>query len=81
MTPFNDDIFYAHIFYYFTWSKYCHPVLLVTKTEDGMWEGSGRNYDKSTFHNFKDYLNDSGLVEYAEGHQSAFGIGIKDENI
>lgn len=62
-------------------SKYCHPVLLVTKTENGMWEGSGRNYDKSTFHDFKDFLNESGLVEYAEGHQSAFGVGIKNENI
>ena len=63
-------------------SKYQRPVLLLNQTEDEehrtMWEGSGRNYDKADFENFKDFLNNSGFVEYGEGHQSAFGCGIYD---
>lgn len=66
-------------------SKYQRPVLLLNQTEDSehriMWEGSGRNYDKTDFNNFKDFLNNSGFGEYAEGHQSAFGFGILDSNI
>jgi hypothetical protein len=31
--------------------------------------------------NFKEFLMDTGLVEYAEGHPNAFGAGIKDCNI
>lgn len=66
-------------------SKYQRPVLLLNQTEDEehriMWEGSGRNYDKTDFNNFKDFLNNSGFGEYAEGHQSAFGFGILDSNI
>lgn len=64
-------------------AKYQRPVLLLNECENQKeitWEGSGRNYDKSSFDNFKDFLNDSNLVMYAEGHQSAFGIGITDYN-
>jgi hypothetical protein len=31
--------------------------------------------------NFKEFLMSTGLVEYAEGHANAFGVGIKDCNI
>lgn len=50
--------------------------------EDGeiTWEGSGRGYDKSKFDNFKEFLNNSGYVMYAEGHANAFGVGIKDKD-
>ena len=59
--------------------KYQRPVLLLNKTEDG-WEGSGRGYDKSKFDNFREFLNESGLVMYAEGHANARGVGITDPN-
>ena len=51
--------------------------------EDGtiIWEGSGRNYDKSDFVNFREFLIQSNLILYAEGHNSAFGIGILDKNL
>ena len=42
------------------------------------WEGSGRGYDKSKFDNFREFLNKSDLVMYAEGHANAFGAGIND---
>ena len=59
--------------------KYQRPVLLLNRTEDG-WEGSGRGYDKSKFDNFREFLNESGLVMYAEGHANAMGVGITDPN-
>lgn len=45
------------------------------------WRGSARGYDKSGVNNFKDICYNTGLVEYAEGHQNAFGISIPDKNI
>lgn len=64
--------------------KYQHPILLLTKVthEDGSitWEGSGRGYTTADFSDLKAFLNDSGLVEYAQGHAQAFGVSIKDEN-
>ena len=64
-------------------SKYQRPVLLLNKiiNEDGTvsWEGSGRGYDKSKFDNLREFLNESNLTMYAEGHANALGAGIKDE--
>jgi single-stranded-DNA-specific exonuclease len=61
-------------------AKYQRPVLMLTH-RDGMYQGSARGYSKSGVENFKDICQDTGLVEYAEGHQNAFGLGIKAENI
>ena len=62
-------------------SKYQRPVIILHQKEGYLWEGSGRGYEKSDLHNFKDFINNSGLIEYGEGHQNAFGIGIKDGNL
>jgi len=45
------------------------------------YRGSARGYSKSGIDNFKDICQETGLVEYAEGHQNAFGISIKREYI
>lgn len=64
-------------------SKYQRPVLLLNKvvTDGGTisWEGSGRGYDKSRFDNLREFLNNSNLVMYAEGHANALGVGIMDD--
>lgn len=58
------------------------PVLMLSKdSKTKIWSGSGRGADESDFKDFKDYLNSTGLFEFAEGHQSAFGAAIKDENL
>jgi single-stranded-DNA-specific exonuclease len=44
------------------------------------WEGSGRGYDKSKFDNLREFLKESELVLYAEGHANALGVGIADIN-
>ncbi len=66
-------------------SKYARPTLVLRHIyqENGSetYEGSGRNYGKSRLENFRQFCNDTGLVMYAEGHASAFGIGITEENL
>ena len=67
-----------------TSAKYQHPVLILNeRNHDGeiWWEGSARGLSDSELTNFKEFLINTGLVEYAEGHPNAFGVGIKDQNI
>ena len=74
---------------------YHRPVLILNKiieqteteiegkkitTEIIKWQGSGRGYDNANLESFRDLLSSSGLVEYAQGHASAFGVSIPDEN-
>lgn len=51
---------------------------VVTKYPIISWEGSGRGYDKSKFDNLREFLKESGMVMYAEGHANALGVGIYD---
>lgn len=60
-------------------AKYQRPVLLLNKTELG-WEGSGRGVGNSKFDNLREFLKESGLVEYAEGHAQALGVGMIADN-
>ena len=67
---------------------YNRPILIlnqvIEKEDDGSekvyWRGSGRGYDKADLGSLRDLLVQSGLVEYAQGHASAFGISIPAEN-
>jgi single-stranded-DNA-specific exonuclease len=66
-------------------AKYAKPTLILRHiiNDDGTitYEGSGRNYGKSRLENLRQFCNETGLVMYAEGHASAFGIGITEENL
>lgn len=60
-------------------AKYQRPVCVLTKvTKDGevSYQGSARGYDAGGINNFKDICTESKAIMYAEGHQSAFGLGI-----
>lgn len=66
-------------------AKYQRPVLLLnqvvnSETNEITWEGSGRGYDKSKFDNLREYLKQTDLVMYAEGHANALGVGVSDNN-
>jgi len=61
-------------------SKYNKPCLLIRKNKNGIYAGSARNFGNQ-IENLKDYLENTGLFEYASGHQNAMGVGIKGENI
>ena len=59
-------------------SVYDETGALIKVIENVSWEGSGRGYDKSKFDNLREFLKESGLVMYAEGHANALGVGIPD---
>ena len=64
------------------------PVLIlnqvIEKNDDGeqviTWQGSGRGYDNANLGSLRDLLVESGLVDYAQGHAQAFGVGFPAEN-
>lgn len=62
-------------------AKYQKPVLLMREASNGSLQGSARGYDKSELKDLKSFLIESGLMDYAEGHASAMGVGIKKENV
>ena len=69
-------------------AEYQRPVLLLNQREhetpegkEIWWEGSGRGYSKSSLKDFQGFLKWTGLAEYVEGHDNAFGFGIKNENV
>lgn len=67
--------------------RYQRPVLILNRTvhdEDPdnvyvTWDGSGRNANGTDLTNFQEFLNESGYFEFAEGHDNAFGVSIRDE--
>lgn len=64
-------------------SKYQRPVLVLSRKvlEDGSvhWAGSGRNGGDG-LESFQKFLIESNLIDYAAGHDNAFGVSIPDEN-
>ena len=67
--------------------RYQRPVLILNRTvhdEDPdnvyvTWDGSGRNANGTDLTNFQEFLQESGYFEFAEGHDNAFGVSIRDE--
>ena len=67
-------------------AKYQRPTLILSKREEKLkdgtfqvtWEGSGRGYEAAT-ESLKKFLDNSGLTEYATGHDNALGVCIRDE--
>lgn len=75
-------------------NEYQKPTLILNEThqietdENGkvisdtlVWAGSGRIFSQSNFTTFKDFMEESGYFEYAQGHQGAMGVAIKDSNV
>ena len=60
-------------------AKYQRPCCVLIKVVDNdkvSYQGSARGYDKSGITNFKDICAGCYTTIYAEGHPSAFGLGI-----
>ena len=66
-------------------SKYEKPVILLRKVSDEAdeveYSGSVRNPHDCPIDNLKDVINSLNCVEMAQGHQGAFGLKIKKNNI
>lgn len=60
-------------------AKYQRPCCVITETDDN-YQGSARGYETSGLTNFKDICEASG-VEWAQGHQNAFGICIAADKL
>ena len=60
--------------------EYMRPTLILNY-KNGYYSGSGRGVSNIGFDNFKDFLNESNLVEYAEGHQGACGVSVSEVNL
>lgn len=60
-------------------AKYQRPVCILTKVtdENGIsYQGSARGCDLAGITNFKDICEQTLAIDYAQGHQGAFGLGI-----
>ena len=74
-------------------AKYQRPCCILTKTkisDNAPWEdphylisyqGSARGCDAVGVTEFKDICEATSVIEYATGHQGAFGLGILEENL
>ena len=62
-------------------SKYKKPVLVGRESDDGFLRGSTRAPDKTELTDARQFLLDSGMFEYAEGHAQAHGFSIPLKNI
>ena len=61
-------------------SEYQQPTLILRECED-TFAGSGRNFNYSPLEDFRGFLDESGYMELAQGHASAFGVALKKENL
>ena len=61
--------------------KYKRPAIVARLNDEGFVRGSARGLSQSEFSDFRQFLIDSGLVEYAEGHPLAFGVSLPNANL
>lgn len=62
-------------------AEYQRPTfVLSTDEKTGTRSGSARNLDCDNLPFFREYVAESGLVNYASGHSSAFGVSVTKEN-
>ena len=54
---------------------------LLGRENNGVLSGSIRNCDNNELKNFREFLLDSKLMEYVEGHAAAAGFSIKTSNL
>lgn len=59
--------------------RYCHPVIIFTRTEDGLVKGSGRSID--SYHMFHELMKCKDLMQRFGGHKMAAGMTLKEEKL
>ncbi len=74
-------------------AQFQRPVLILSNTihdiiendkvvgTETWWEGSVRGPNGTGIESWNEFFENSNLVEYCQGHDAAFGIGIKDNNL
>ena len=59
-------------------AKYKKPTIVARLNEQGFDRGSARGMNQSELRDFREFLLNTGMFEYAQGHANAFGISIPD---
>lgn len=62
-------------------AQYKRPTMVLRLGPDGYLKGSARAPSNSALKSFKDFLINTGLFEYALGHDNAFGLSIYSQKI
>lgn len=62
-------------------AEYKKPTMLGRLGTDNKFRGSCRGINESELKDFRQFLLDSNLMEFAEGHANSFGFEIKNNNI
>lgn len=62
-------------------AKYKKPTILGRQSTDGFLRGSARGREESELRDFREFLLESGYMEFADGHPNAFGQSLKISNI
>ena len=67
-------------------SLYQRPTFVLIKTYDFesksyIYKGSARNYSMSEVKNLRELSEQTGSIEYAQGHEGAFGFAIKENDL
>ena len=59
-------------------AKFKRPTIVARLNKEGYNRGSMRGLNQSELVSFKDFLTDSGMFEYVQGHDNAAGCSIPD---
>lgn len=62
-------------------AKHKKPTIVARLNSEGYIRGSARGLNGSELDDFKQFLTETGLFEYAQGHANAFGCSIKQDNL
>lgn len=67
-------------------ATYNKPTLILNEiidqeTGEITWSGSGRGFSTSNINNWRDYINNTGLANFAQGHAMAFGVAFSPNNL
>lgn len=63
-------------------NRYNRPCAILAKTPEGYWRGSMRGNEAfEGVPNFKEFLENSGCIEYCQGHSNAAGLSVHDTQL
>ena len=62
-------------------AKFKRPTIVARLNKEGYNRGSMRGLNQSELISFKDFLTESGMFEYVQGHDNAAGCSIPNSNL
>ena len=62
-------------------AKFKRPTIVARLNDQGYNRGSMRGLNQSELVSFKDFLTESGMFEYVQGHDNAAGCSIPNSNL